>query len=263
MQQAREKKSAYYDECQISIHATHGWTTDGCQSYAALSDYTDHKSAAVMTSIVPMLKNFVEGGKTTINIVSDSPTLQYRNRKIFYLIHQFAEEYNVTLHWIYLEAGHEKGIPDGTGAVIKQAIQNVITFNPDKPHYTVKHLFNSDLQMQLPSIKIHEYTKDDVVALDTAIPEVAPIKGMMKIHDVLCKNNEGFIIVKDVSSAKSRQVNLSVACCTESTESKVDEIYDECEVTTFYKKYYLLHWSVSLLTSFSFSFAKGFRSMIN
>ena len=190
-----------------------------------------------------MLKNFVEGGKTTINIASDTPTPQYRNIKIFYLIHQFAEEYNVTLHWIYLKAGHRKGIPDGIGVVVKQAIQNVITFNPDKSYYTVKHLFNCDLQMQLPSIKLHDYTMDNVVALDTVIPEVAPIKGTMKIHDV--------------------QVNLSVACCSESVESKVDKTYDKCEVRTFYKKYYLLHWSVSFLTSFSFLFAKGSRSMRN
>ena len=89
--------------------------------------------------------------------------------------------------------------------------------------------------MQLPSIKLHEFTKDDVVALDTVIPEVAPIKGTMKIHDVLCKNNEDFIIVKDVLSAKSHQVNLSLACCSESVESKMDETYDECEVGTFIK----------------------------
>ena len=117
--------------------------------------------------------------------------------------------------------------------------------------------------MQLPSIKLHDYTMDNVVALDTVIPEVAPIKGTMKIHDVLCKNNEDFIIVQDVSSVESHQVNLSVACCSESVKSKVDKTYDKCEVRTFYKKYYLLHWSVSFLTSFSFLFAKGSRSIKN
>ena len=75
MWQAREEKSAYYDECQIPVHAIYGWMTDGCQSYAALSDYTDHKAAAVMTSILPVLKNFAKGGKTIINIVIDSPML--------------------------------------------------------------------------------------------------------------------------------------------------------------------------------------------
>ena len=40
MWQAREEKSAYYDECQILIHAMYGCMTDECQSYAALSDYT-------------------------------------------------------------------------------------------------------------------------------------------------------------------------------------------------------------------------------
>ena len=53
--QTKEEKSAYYDEYQMSIHAMYGWTTDGCQSYAALSDYTDQKDAAIMTTILPVL----------------------------------------------------------------------------------------------------------------------------------------------------------------------------------------------------------------
>ena len=49
-------------------------TTDGCKSYGGLSDFTDHKAAAVMTSILLVFNNFLVGGKTAVNIVSDSPT---------------------------------------------------------------------------------------------------------------------------------------------------------------------------------------------
>ena len=58
-------------------------TIDGCKSYAVLSDFTDHKAAAVMTSILLVLKNFLVGGKTTINIVSDSPTSPSEIRRYF------------------------------------------------------------------------------------------------------------------------------------------------------------------------------------
>ena len=61
--------------------------------------------------------------------------------------------------------------------------------HPDKPHYTVKHHFNSDLQMQLPSIKLHEYTKDDVVAIDAVIAGVTNQRyNEDPCHDVLWKN---------------------------------------------------------------------------
>ena len=101
MGQAREKKSTYYDECCVSFYPMHDCTTDGRKSDAGLRDYTDPKAAAVMTSILPVLKNFLEGGKTTIATVSDSPTSQYRNRKIFYLIIGFLRSTTPTFFFFF------------------------------------------------------------------------------------------------------------------------------------------------------------------
>ena len=140
MTPAREEKKAYYEDCQVSMHAMHQWTSEGNQSVASLSDHTSHQAAAVMVGLKPVLESLVKNGKVKINIVGDSPTAQSRNNKIFYMIQQFANEYEVTVHWIYLEAGHGKCLPDGVGAVVKHAIKDIIMYNPADPHYTVDQL---------------------------------------------------------------------------------------------------------------------------
>ena len=184
MTQAREEKKAYYEDCQVSVHAMHQWTSEGNQSVASLSDHTSHQVAAVMVSVKPVLESLVKNGKVKINIVSDLPTSQYRNKKIFYMIQQFANEYEVTVHWIYLEAGHGKGIPDSVGAVVKCAIKDIIMYNPDDPRDTVDQLIQSGLQDHLPSVKMVVYS-EDVNSLESKLPDIQRVVGTAKIHDVL------------------------------------------------------------------------------
>ena len=172
MTQAREEKKAYYEDCQVSVHAMHQWTSEGNQSVASLSDHTSNQAAAVMVSVKPVLESLVKNGKVKINIVRDSPTSQYRNKKIFYMIQQLANDYEVAVHWIYLEPGHGKGIPDGVGAVVKHAIKDIIMCNPDDPHYTVDQLIQSGLQDHLPSVKIEVYSEEDVNSLESKLPDI-------------------------------------------------------------------------------------------
>ena len=101
------------------------------------------------------------------------------------MIQQFANEYEVTVHWIYLEAGHGKGISDGVGAVVKRAINYIIMYNPDDPHYTVDQLIQSGLQDHLPSVKIVVYSEEDVNSLESKLPDIQRVVGTAKIHDIL------------------------------------------------------------------------------
>ena len=215
MRQTREEKSAYYDENQISLHTILVWSADGNNSISAMSDYTDHKAPAVFATINPV-KEMVESGKKKINIVSDSPTSQCRNRKLFYLLQQFSLKYQITLHWIYLEAGHGKGIPDGIGAVVKSVIQDILAFNPDDPIYTVDQLLQKDFSDHLPNVSIVVYSEHHVEEVEQSIPDVKPIAGTMKIHDVLAKPSSKPILVKDTSDQQARSV-----CVTINKKSKI------------------------------------------
>ena len=82
MQQSREKKSAYYHEYSVCLHPMYIWTKPCNYSRTAISDCTDHKAPAIMTSIGPGLNDLVDKGIKIINVLSDSPTSQHRNRRM-------------------------------------------------------------------------------------------------------------------------------------------------------------------------------------
>ena len=59
LRQSQEEKSAYYFDNQISLHALYLWTQEKKQSIASLNDCTDHKAAAVVTSLKEILSNLI------------------------------------------------------------------------------------------------------------------------------------------------------------------------------------------------------------
>ena len=169
--------SAYYFHNQISLHAMYLWTKEKKQPIASLSNCTDHKAPAVVTSLKEILRNLTAQGKTKINIISDSLLSQYQNKKIFWLMLQFSEEFNCQIKWIYLESRHGKGIPDGIGAVVKCVILNLIAYNPTLPIYTVKGLTTVGLQGHLLSVELYQYSSEDVAVLNHKIPSLFAVPG--------------------------------------------------------------------------------------
>ncbi|CAH2101592.1 unnamed protein product [Euphydryas editha] len=60
--------------------------------------------------------------KKSPNITTDSPSSQYRNKYIFYIMTQLQNVFSSlkSVTWNYQEVGHGKGTPDGVGAVVKR-----------------------------------------------------------------------------------------------------------------------------------------------
>ena len=121
-----------------------------------------------------------------IILISDSPLPQYRNQSIFWMAKKLALKWKVTLKWIYLEAGHGKGIPDGLGAVLKRTIKAMVDMSPGIPIYTVEDLLRHGLKDMVPSIKITTFTTDDIKKKKQEIPsKLTCVTGTLKIHEVL------------------------------------------------------------------------------
>ena len=51
MQQSQDEKSAYYDEYSACLHPMYIWTKQCNYSHTTISDCTNHKSPAIMSSI--------------------------------------------------------------------------------------------------------------------------------------------------------------------------------------------------------------------
>ena len=151
--QAQEEKSAYYHTDQISIHCIHPCSSQGQKSFAAISDHTDHKASAVFASLEPILLKYCQANVHHFNIISDSPTSQYRNKNVFWFMSKFCSLKNVSIDWIYLEAGKGKGAADGIGAVVKRAFTDIILQHLDSKFESVTDFLQS-LPSYIPSIEI-------------------------------------------------------------------------------------------------------------
>ena len=162
----------------------YSWSIAGNRSHLSISDCTVHKANAVYASLEPVLENMMEDNEIhKINVVSDSPTSQYRNKYLFWLMHQFATKHNITLKWIFLEANHGKGVPDGIGGDGKRAIADIIRFNPDNAFYGVNDLLPG-MCKALPSIQITTYTAEEVKVKASLLPKLKSIDGTAKCHEV-------------------------------------------------------------------------------
>ena len=216
--QSGEEKTAYYYEDRISLHPARVWTKEGSFSYCAMGDSTDHKAPAVMASLRDILKWFAESGTKKIIMISDSPTNQYRNKGMFWLCKQFCEEFGIEMVWIYLEVGHGKGVPDGIGATVKKAIQDLMLRNPDVPMYTVDDLLESGLREAVPSVGIHTYDQESLEQFYDAVLKLNPIIGTMKIHEMVYKLSNG--VVQMHSKDKSSDTHSEQCVLTLKAEKK-------------------------------------------
>ena len=232
VRQAIEEKSAYYHQDQYSVHPVRVWTKNGEFSHAALSDVTDHKAGAVFASLKPIFQCYINVGVNHLNIISDSPTSQYRNKKIFWLMQQFCNDNQVTMEWIYLESGKGKGVPDGIGATVKRAIHDAISNNPDKSFNTLED-FMDILPVMLPSISLTTYDQNDVDQVNISIPQLQPVSGTMKCHHILAMYDKGQtkMSMREISSMSSKPFNLkqSLKITSKKPATKVDSDLDDTE----------------------------------
>ena len=76
------------------------------------------KLLSEMKMVTPDLKH--------IHYYTDSPTLQYQNKSIFYIVSRHKSLFDVSASWNYFEAGHRKGPCDGVGGLVKRMADKAV-----------------------------------------------------------------------------------------------------------------------------------------
>ena len=142
---------------------------------------------------------------------------------------QFLKEFSCQIKWIYLESGHGKGVPDGIGAVVNCAIQNLIAYNPSIPIYTVKDLMTVGLQGHLPSVKPFQYSSEDVAGLNIKIPSIICSSRTIKTPWIPYKEGRrgSILFVKNLSNEESRKAPLNLLQITNDHTEESEEEQDE------------------------------------
>lgn len=126
-----EIQSAYFAKEQVTLHPMVLHYKEGNElrhkSFVAVSDERAHNSFAVFAfikTIIPRIKEMLPN-LCKIHYLTDSPTSQYRNKKIMNLIARHETIFEMKATWTYFESGHGKGPCDGVGGTLKRLADDV------------------------------------------------------------------------------------------------------------------------------------------
>ena len=137
----------------------------------------------------------------------------------------------VSLSWVYLEAGHGKGVPDGIGAAAKRAIDNIMGDYPKDPIYSVEDLLDLGLEAYLPSIVVLKHTPAEVDEVLKSIPKHNSVPGTMRFHEFTAMPDTTGE-VKLYSKENSGESTQKVFCLIPKSEKKMPNmkaLQDVCD----------------------------------
>ncbi|KAL3991641.1 mitochondrial fission process protein 1 [Sarotherodon galilaeus] len=134
-----------------------------------------------------------------LHVFSDGPATQYKQKGNFYLLSKepFKKGFK-NISWNFFEASHGKGAPDGIGATLKRSTDTIVRHGGDIPN--AEAMFHK-LRDMGTSVELFFVGEDDVERKVKEIidgPTLVPVKGTMKIHQVL-SFSPGTIKYRDIT----------------------------------------------------------------
>lgn len=202
---ADEIQSAYFAKPAVTLHPMVVYYRDDNdvlqhKSFLMTTDELAHKAFTVfafMKRIQREIKQLVKDLKW-IHYVTDSPTSQYRNKTVFYLIAHHAEMFNVHASWLYFEAGHGKSACDGVGGSSKRMAEEAVAMQKvsiqDADDYFT---WGSASESKSVYIYVTKSECDEAQALIESF-NTKPVPGTMSIHAVI-PVGDGQISTRNVS----------------------------------------------------------------
>ncbi|CAH0407914.1 unnamed protein product [Chilo suppressalis] len=204
---AKEIQSLHFggSRGQVSLHTVVAYLKEGRDnahySFCTVSECTRHDAPAVWAHLENALKFVFEkcSSVTTVHILTDSPTSQYRNKQIFYIITQLHNTFPSLkcVTWNFQESGHGKGAPDGIGAVVKRSADYQVKCGNDVGDFTK---FLAVVKENVKNVEIRVVNEADIIEKEIMLPkDISPFKGTMSVHQVLWNIHSDFLEFRKLS----------------------------------------------------------------
>lgn len=202
---AKEAQSVHFGASreQITLHTGMMYSQSKKQGFCTISKSMRHDPSAIIAHLQPVLNHYLEEMNSetiTIHFLSDSPSTQYRNKKLFYFLQNVIPKLypNVKyISWNYTESGHGKGAPDGIGATIKRTADRLVTFDQDINTFDV---FVRAIKDNIKTLYLDVVDEQDIEKFDTYLPTVRkPLKGTMQAHQATWTKEDGTLFLNKLS----------------------------------------------------------------
>ncbi|CAF1621558.1 unnamed protein product [Didymodactylos carnosus] len=166
-------------------------------------------SESTWTAIRQLLISLIQNKKNKIkqlNIISDSPSSQYRNKTTIYFLKRYSMSENLVMRWIFLESGHGKGVADAIGASVKRMFDDIIRFHPDETYKNAGELMRN--VQNSTSIRFYLYAKEDIDAIRQQIPLLTSVRGTSLFHEIIA-HPDGKIFAKSKSDDEEKLIKTN------------------------------------------------------
>ncbi|XP_052227670.1 uncharacterized protein LOC127842276 [Dreissena polymorpha] len=177
---------------QITLHTGMIFLNNNIpKSFCTVSDSLCHGPEAVWAHINPILTEIKKTNPkvTKLEIFSDGPVTQYRQKGNFYLTSIRGKELGFrSLNWSFFEASHGKGAPDAIGGAIKRRANNALKYGHD---ITSAKVFIDKL-CEESKVKMFLITEQSIEDMAKCLKDVnlKTIPGTLNIHQVICEPND-------------------------------------------------------------------------
>lgn len=181
----RETQSHYYGASRenVVLHTGIVYQQSEKKSFCTVSKSTRKDPSAIMAHLSPILEKHLTPGITSLHLQSDSPSNQYRNKNMFYLVTQYIPQKFPQLTEIfynYTEAGHGKGACDGVGAKAKNICDAAVKSGKDVNTFEITV---EVLKEKCKKIYIDTVEETPMKDIDKLIPDsLETFKGTMAAH---------------------------------------------------------------------------------
>ena len=167
---------------QLSLHTGVYYTAQERKTFCTVSESLQHGPFAIWAHMKPILntlrKQYPEINK--IEIFSDGPTTQYRQKGNFYLFNTELKNFGFTQSvWNFFGSGHGKGIPDSVGGTLKRTADKCVKYGQS---VTSAQTFINTIKDS--KIIVQEISEEEILAKQIKLENVnlKPIAGTFKIH---------------------------------------------------------------------------------
>lgn len=170
-------------------------------TFCSISPSRRHDPPAIEAHLDPVL-DMVRERYPLINhlhVFSDGPATQYKQKGNFYLLSKEPfKKWFKDISWNFFEASHGKGAPDGVGGTLERSADTIVCHGEDIPD--AEAMFHK-LRNMGTSVELFFVAEEDVerkVKEMMDAPMLVPVKGTMKIHQVL-SFSPGTIKYRDIT----------------------------------------------------------------
>ena len=121
----KEVQAAHWHHAQATIFTTHAWINNSTQfSMVVISDDLNHTKYSIFIFMHCIFRSLRAKFPSieTIDVFSDGPTSQFKQRFLFSNLHYWEQDHDVSIRWNFFATSHGKGVVDGIGGAVKRAV---------------------------------------------------------------------------------------------------------------------------------------------